>query len=314
MACRRLRAALALTAMMLLSGCGDHEDGAAPQTMTKIRMVMKGSEDDPAVSKRWNVYKALFEKLFGLPMKLYESADYNGVIQAMAADQIDVSPMPAASYANLDAQVGDLAAPILGPRDADGGNGYYSTLLVLSKSPYKAIEDLKGKTIGYVDLNSTSGFLYPREMMRKQGINPDTFFGKSTFSGGHTQAVMALENGQFDAAVTMVSGGTPEHGFTTGSFFTLAQRGLAKVDDFRLIWTVGPIPNTAIIVRTDRPQWFIDTVRGALAALPYDDPQTWADTGQVDGSTYYAVDRSYFSQIIKLREQDIARRRSGEQP
>ena len=66
-------------------------------------------------------------------------------------------------------------------------------------------------------------------------------------------------------------------------------------------------------MRTDRPQSFIDDVRGALAALPYDDPQTWSDIGQIDGGTYAAIDRSHYATIIKLRAEDIAHRR-GQNP
>jgi phosphonate transport system substrate-binding protein len=165
----------------------------------------------------------------------------------------------------------------------------------------------------YADFNSTSGYLFPRAKMREQGFDPDTQFSKTGISGGHTQSVMAVENGQFDAAVVYMTGGTPQTGFSSGPVFHLAQLGLIKAGDFRVIWSAGPIPNTALSVRSDRPQWFIDQVRGAAAALPYDDPKTWSDIGQSDGSTYAAVDRSFYASIIKLRAQDIARHR-GQQP
>ncbi|HMO42938.1 MAG TPA: PhnD/SsuA/transferrin family substrate-binding protein, partial [Phenylobacterium sp.] len=61
--------------------------------------------------------------------------------------------------------------------------------------------------MGYTDFNSTSGYLFPRSVMRDQGVDPDTFFGKSSFAGGHTQAVMAPENGQFDATIMQAGGG-----------------------------------------------------------------------------------------------------------
>ncbi len=145
--------------------------------------------------------------------------------------------------------------------------------------------------------------------MREEGFDPDTMFGKTSFSGGHTQSVLAMQNGQFDGALVEMTGGTPETGFSAGPYYTLARRGLINPKDFRIIWSAGPIPNAALVVRTDRPQSFIDTVRGAAAALPFDDPQTWSDIGQLDGSTYTAVDRSHYATIIKLRADDIAHRR-----
>jgi phosphonate transport system substrate-binding protein len=149
--------------------------------------------------------------------------------------------------------------------------------------------------------------------MLEQGVDADTFFGKTSFSGGHTQSVMAMENGQFDAAVVDMAGGTPQTGFAAGPYYSLARRGLIDPKDFRIVWTAGPIPNAALVVRTDRPQWFIDTVRGAAAALPFDDPATWKEIGQLDGSSYVAADRSHYAEIIKLRAEDIARHR-GQKP
>jgi phosphonate transport system substrate-binding protein len=245
----------------------------------------------------------------GLPVTIIEPADYNGSIQALASNQVDVAYMGGGSYANVDAQIGELAAPILVRRQAEGNDGYYSALMVKADSPFQSIEDLKGKTVGYVDFNSTSGYLYPRMMMRRLGINPDTYFGETAFSGGHTQAVMALDRGQFDAVLVNVAGGTPETGFTTGAHFTMAGRGLVDIKDFRIIWSVGEIPNSPIVTRADRPQEFIDMLRGAYALMPYDRPDLMLELGGPSGSDYAAVDRAVYEDIIALRLADIAERR-----
>jgi phosphonate transport system substrate-binding protein len=303
---RSCLAALCVAAA-ILGGCGGQ--GQDRTQMHEVRMAVMAGNNDPRLASRWSAYQALLQRATGLPVKFFHSSDYNGVIQAFASNQVDVADLAPDSYANVDSQIGALASPILAVRDAEGVMGYYSAVIVRADSPYHSLADLKGHSLVYPDLNSTSGYLFPRAKMRDQGIDPDTFFSKTGFSGGHTQSVMAVENGQFDAAVVYMSGGTPQTGFSVGPTFRLAQLGLVKPGDFRVLWSVGPIPNTALAVRSDRPQWFIDQVRGAAAALPYDDPQTWSDIGQMDGSTYAAVNRDFYAAIIKLRADDIARHR-----
>jgi phosphonate transport system substrate-binding protein len=292
-----------------LSACGakpEKDPGAK-----ELRMSMQGSNDDPAVVKRRDAYRKYLAEVTGRPVKLYEASDYNGVIQALASGQVDVATLAGGGYANADAQVGKKVAPILTTRRADGGTGYYSALIVKADSPFKSIADLKGRSLGYVDFNSTSGYLYPRAKMRAAGIDPDTYFAKEAFAGGHTQAVMALANGQFDATFVQVSGGDPVHGFTTGAVYTMARRGLVDTNDFRTIWVVGPVPDTSIVVRTDRPQSQIDIIRGAMAALAYDQPDLWTDIGQPAGSEYTAIGRQHYAEVIALRNADIAQRRTG---
>ncbi len=298
-----------------VAGCGQRPAATASPDwraeMKQVRFAVRGSEGDPTMATRWSVYRDYLSKAIGLPVKLYESSDYNGAIQALSSGQVDMAQLAGGGYANVDAQVGNKVAPILTIRQAEGSMGYYSALLVMKDSPVHSLADMKGRSLGYVDFNSTSGYLYPRAMMRKQGVEPDTFFGKTSFAGGHTQAVMALENGQFDAAIIEVGGGDPVHGFTTGPQYTMARRGLVDPKAFRSVWVVGPIPNVAIVTRTDRPQAFIDIVRGAMAALPYDRPDLWRGIGQPDGSAFAAVDRGFYAEVVRLRAADIAQRRGG---
>lgn len=312
---RAARAALGSAILAIaLAACGE----APPSDLTgwqaemgQIRLGARGSEDDPAVVRRWKTYETYLGRITGLKVRNYEASDYNGVIQALASGQADMVTMGPAAYANADAQIGDKAQPILAVRNPQGYIGYYSALAVRADSPYRSIQDLKGKTIGWVDFNSASGYVYPRYVMRKQGIDPDTFFGKSAISGGHTQGVMAMANGQFDAILVTASGGDPDQGFTSGAIFTMARRGLVDLDDFRMIWFAGPIPQSPTVVRGDRPQEFIDITRGALAALAFDEPEIWRDIGQADGSTFATVTREDYAEIIAIRADEVSRRRGG---
>jgi phosphonate transport system substrate-binding protein len=137
----------------------------------------------------------------GISAKVFNATDYNGVAQAMDAGQIDIALVGPSNYAQMWLQSKGGVEPILTNIEVDGSKGYFSVLYVKTTSPAKILNDLKGKIIAYADVNSTSGYLFPRHAMRARGIDPDKFFGKTIFAGGHEQGVIAVTGGQADAGV-----------------------------------------------------------------------------------------------------------------
>lgn len=301
--------------MVALVGCGQTK-GKTELTgwrkeVGQLRIGANAGEDSPTTLSRWNAFRDHLAKIMGLEVEVFQAADYNGIIQAMASGQLELASMGPASYANAREQMGEKVAPILAPRTAEGMSGYYSALVVKADSPYHTLDDLRGKTIGYVDFNSTSGYLYPRWRLREIGKDPDTFFGKSAMSGGHTQGVLALANGQFDAVFMVASGGTPETGFTSGSIYTLARSGAVKLSDYRVVWTAGPMPNSPYVIRTDQPQPFQDITRGAIAALAYENPELWVQIGLQEGSDMQVMTASDYQEIVDMRRTEIMQRRNS---
>ncbi|MEL6829149.1 MAG: phosphate/phosphite/phosphonate ABC transporter substrate-binding protein [Pseudomonadota bacterium] len=288
----------------LASDSGDWRD----QVKT-LKMGSKASEDDAIALRRIGLVQEVLEEATGIPVKIYQSNDYNGIIQALAAGQLDISTMGAGSYANVYAQIGDDAVPVLVRRDVFGASGYYSTIVVKADSPYQTIHDLKDQTLAYVDFNSTSGYIYPRWAMREEGIEPDIYFDRAAMAGGHIQSIMALANGQFDATVVAANSGTPETGFANGTLPRLARRGMIDLEDFRTIWAAGPIPNSPYVMRSELPQELQDIIRGAIASLPYDSPGAQVEMGRLPGSDYRAVDKDFFELIIRMRDTEIKRHR-----
>jgi phosphonate transport system substrate-binding protein len=313
---KRLRFGL-LAFSLGMTGCGGGKESTEltgwRKEVGQIRIGVNPSEDTAVTLSRWNAFKDRLAGITGLKTTIFEATDYNGIIQAMASGQLELAQMGGSAYANARNQMGEKVEPILSNRFAEGMSGYYSTLIVRADSPYKTIDDLRGKTIGYVDFSSTSGYLYPRLKMKQEGKDPDTFFGKSIISGGHSQGVLGLGNGQFDAVFALGSQGTPKTGFTNGSLWTLARNGMIKLSDYRVIWTAGPMMNSPYVIRTDRPQAFQDIVRGALASFPYEDPNCWAEIGLPEGSDMIAVDNSDYAEAIDMRRDEIETRRQGKQ-
>lgn len=170
--------------------------------------------------------KAFLDKELNVDTKLRNSSDYSGVIQGLLGGKVDVVlSMSPSSYASVYLN-NPKAVDIVGIAvdDKDQSRGYHSVVIVKADSPYKTLDDLKGKAFGFADPDSTSGYLIPNHAFKEKfGGNADNkynnTFSSVTFSGGHEQDILGVLNGQFAGAVTWASMvGDYNTGYTTGAF------------------------------------------------------------------------------------------------
>ncbi|WP_338524224.1 phosphonate ABC transporter substrate-binding protein [Erwinia aphidicola] len=209
--------------------------------------------------------KAFFDKELNVDTKLRNSSDYSGVIQGLLGGKVDmVLSMSPSSYASVyinDPKAVDVVGIVVD--DADKSRGYHSVVVVKADSPYKTLADLKGKSFGMADPDSTSGFLIPNQSFKKDfgGSVDDKYnghFSSVTFSGGHEQDVLGVLNGQFDGAVTWASMiGDYNTGYTSGAFTRMIRAGQPDLmKKIRIIWQSPLISNGPILVSNKLPADF----------------------------------------------------------
>src|SRR5215510_10696863 len=157
------------------------------------------AENASGVTERWAPFITYLSKELGVKVTLRIANDYAAVIEGQRAGNIQIASYGPASFAR--ARLTGVKADAFAIRvNSDGSKGYYSVFYVLDKSPYKTVQDLKGKNLGLVDPNSTSGNNMPRFKLNQLGIDPDAFFSKVVFTGSHENAVLAVAQGTVDVA------------------------------------------------------------------------------------------------------------------
>src|SRR5687768_11819454 len=128
------------------------------------------AENAGGVTDRYNDFVAYLSREIGTKVTLRIANDYTAVIEGMKNRQIHVGFFGPGSYARAHEVSGGNVVPFVTTRNQDGSIGYFSVLYVKADSPYKTIADLKGKNLGLVDVESTSGYKAPTFFLSEQGI------------------------------------------------------------------------------------------------------------------------------------------------
>src|SRR6201988_4876407 len=165
----------------------------------EITFAVIPAENGSGVTERFTPFVAYLSKELGIKVNLRVANDYAAVIEGQRAGNIHIGYYGPASFSRA-RRTGVKTDAFAIDVNSDGSKGYYSVFYVLAKSPYQKLDDLKGKNLGLVDPNSTSGNNMPRFKMNQMGIDPDSYFSKIVFTGSHENAVLALAQGTVDVA------------------------------------------------------------------------------------------------------------------
>jgi phosphonate transport system substrate-binding protein len=217
------------------------------------------AENASGVIDRWTPFLGYLSKELGTKVTLRVANDYAAVIEGQRSGNVQIANYGAASFARARITGVKTEAALL-DLNGDGSTGYYSVFYVLATSPYKSIADLKGKNLGLVDPNSTSGNNVPRFVLNEMKIKPEDYFAKVVFTGSHENAVIALAQGQVDVcanAWTAEDNSTLTQMLTKGMLKNKDGSAM-KYSDFRIIEKSPAILNG--------PYALLETLPGDLKA------------------------------------------------
>ncbi|QUS38744.1 phosphonate ABC transporter substrate-binding protein [Tardiphaga alba] len=231
------------------------------------------AENASGVTERWTPFTAYLSKELGVKVNLRIANDYAAVIEGQRSGNIHLASYGSASFARArltgvktDAFANDI--------NIDGSTGYYSVFFVKATSPYKTVQELKGKNLGLVDPNSTSGNNVPRFELDKMGItDADTYFSKVVFTGSHENAMLALSQGTVDVVANQWTndGDSTLAQMITKGMLKNADGSVMKKDDFRIIHKSAPIINGPYAYSSDLPEELKAAIRKAFEEAPTKD-------------------------------------------
>lgn len=295
------RAALALPALALLPrAAAAEQDWRA--SLREVRFGMISVENERDAIARLQGLQAYMTQALGVPFRVFRGTDYAAVVEALRSGHAELGYLGPAAYGLARRVMGEGIAPIFRYIDNAGMEGYHSVMIVKADSPAQRVEDMRGRTLGFSDPNSASGFQVPGWFLRRQGMDPATFFSRTGFTGSHEQSVTAVINGTYDAAVVAYSNEE------RNTFQRMAEKGMIPAGAVRVIWRSPLIPNSPIVVRMDLPEAFRRDVVAAFAAMPERAPQAFREMSSNARGLAPAKHEDYLD-IMAILEDNARRRR-----
>ena len=139
-------------------------------------------------------------KLYGAPVRVTVASDYAAVIEALRNRTADLAFVHPVGYVLASREA---KARIVARNLWHGKSTFTSRIYVRKESGIKTLDELRGKTMAFVDPSSSSGYTYPMVLLIQRGLvkdrDPKTFFREVMFAGAHDAAMRALLNGHVDA-------------------------------------------------------------------------------------------------------------------
>lgn len=280
---------------------------AAAQDITEFNIGLLGGENAQDRLSKHECLKDYAEEALGVPVKLFAPADYNGVIQGLLGGTIDMAWLGASGYAATYLQDPEAVEPVLVKVNMDGSIGYYSIGFARKDSGITSLDDMEGKVFGFGDPNSTSGFLIPSiEIPQyKEGISMESgdYFKEVTFTGGHEQTIVAVNNGDVDGGVTWADGqGAWEDGYNSGALRKAVDAGLIDMNELTEIWRSKEIPEGPVVLRKALPE----AVKAKMTTLVDDmyeqDPECTYNVAHGESLGFDPITHENYLSIIAARE------------
>jgi phosphonate transport system substrate-binding protein len=221
-----------------------------------LTLALTPSRDPTALQEAGDAFVRTITRLSGIPMRAKVASDYAGVVEALRNRHVDLAFVHPVGYVLAHREAG---CQILVRDIWQGRVAYTARFYVRADSGIRRVEDLRGKTVAFVDPASSSGYIYPMVLLLKQGLvrdrDPKSFFKEALFAGTHDAALRSVLQGRVDAAASFDK--APE----------LYLKDPAQVARLTHVGETPPIPEAGICARPGLPADALARVKKALLAM-----------------------------------------------
>lgn len=296
---RILKMMMMAAAMGLFAISASAEEGANPGGEDGVFTIAYAPNEstEQSTDARNGLAEDLSEVL-GCEVEEIQASDYNAIIEALRTDKADMAYMGPLALA-LGVDRAGIEPIVMKAEDGDPEKAIYHSVLITSAAneDINSIEDIKGKTMAFVDPDSTSGNLVPTAEIMKafpdEELNSERlhtngdFFEAVSFSGSHQAGLQAVIKGDIDIAP-----------ISDQILASEIANGNANEEDVKIIHESGAIPAEAMVVAESVDDETRQILKDFLTS--YDNEEYFTQVIKKEGARFVECDMTDYEPIIEL--------------
>ncbi len=261
---------------------------------------MASGENLTDQQRRWQPLADYLSEALGVDVTLRQSNEYAAIIEAQRAGQVDLANYGSAAYATAyDVLEGNIV-PLVTNQNKDGQLGYFSMLVTRNDDAIGGLDDLEGKTLAYIEPNSTSGYLAPHHYLAAAGYD-EGFFSEISFAGADESALLAVANGTYDATVSWYNSED------VNNLVVLEEKGMVPAGTLKILWKTPILPNGPFVVRADMPADMQADIEKALLDFQTKDAERFETVSAGQWAGMVEVTHDDYVGIIAMRRDALKR-------
>lgn len=180
---------------------------------------------------------------------------YSSMFEEIRSEKIDAAFLGSFTAALVIAKLN--AVPVARPVNLDKTSSYHGIIFVRKDSGIKTAEQMRGKTMVFVERATTAGYIFPLAWLKKQMITDHTtFFKDYYFAGSHDAAINAVLNGKADV------------GAAKNTIYDLyLKRNSEAAEKLEILARSIPVPSNGLCVSSSISSETIAKLQSALIGL-----------------------------------------------
>lgn len=242
-------------------------------------------------------------KALGIPVRIRVAEPYRDLPELVLRREVDIAqlaPHPYVRLRALDPAIRPLVTPVVG-----GSPTYLGHFYVREDAPFRTLADLKGARVGWVSAESSSGYLFARDLLRRRGLGPEGYFSRERFYWSHPAVLQAVLRKDVDV----------------GAAFDVTSDWSSDDTDrrpagLRVIAKTERVPNDCVVARSGLDEGTASAVERALLDLRPDRPGASRVLEALRVNGWVGSDERRYDRVreVLAREWSVARGSAGPGP